>query len=85
MEAVSQGMRPEMELAETFMVLDVDSGNSLSIFDQFDDAMSFLGDLSLAIPHQDSNVALVAFDKTGFAWTRSFPKTCRSHSRGESA
>jgi hypothetical protein len=74
MEAVSQGMTPEMELAETFMVLDVDSGNSLSIFDQFDDAMSFLGDLSQAMPHQEANVALIAFDKTGFALDTVFPK-----------
>jgi hypothetical protein len=62
-----------MESAETFMVLDVDSGNSLSIFDHFEDAMSFFSLVSQGTPQADT-IALVAFDKTGFALDTVFPQ-----------
>jgi hypothetical protein len=53
--------------ADTYMILDVDSGNSLGIFEDWESASSTLAQMVEGMPYRADSMALVAFDKTGFA------------------
>jgi hypothetical protein len=59
--------------AATYMILDVDSGNGVAIFEEWETAASALRDMAEFFPARGESLALVAFDKSGFALETMFP------------
>ncbi len=55
------------ESADKFMILDMDSGNSVASFDDYSMAENAFRGIVHEYPSERDNLALVSFDKSGFA------------------